>query len=146
MRTSGLIALTIFFVILMAGHAFALGEVFQGVITDVEYCGDYYYHHVKQNLWAYIADPTEIVVSFTPDFEAGTVFSMYGLTYLTGKGRAVFVGGAFFVDGSYATIQGTASLDKFGNMKNMKGTFIQEGVLDAGCFSSGNFRTTVRVR
>jgi len=65
---------------------------------------------------------------------------MLGHTYLTGATGASFVGGVLFEDGSFATIQGTAKFDRrTGAIASLKGTFIQSGVFDVDCFSSGKF-------
>ncbi len=142
--TLRVIALTIFFFLIVVGHAFALDEVFLFLITGTEYCGDF--SHGKfgprnTHLWIQIHSDTEMIVSFTHTFEPGTTFPLNGSTYLTGKTNAVFVGGVSFENHSYFTIQGILYFDKFNTLKLMKGRFIENGVLHPGCVSHGNFWT-----
>ena len=144
MGTLRVIALIIFFFLIVVGHAFALNEVFLFQITSIGYCGDFSHRAFgprNTNLWILIHSDTEMIVSFTPTFKPGTIFSLNGSTYLTGKKNAVFSGGASFENNSYFTIQGTLYLDKFNTVTFMKGRFIENGVLDPGCFSQGNFWT-----
>ena len=143
MGTLRVIALTIFFFLIVVGPALA-DEVFLFLITGTGYCGDFSHTAFgprNTNLWILIHSDTEMIVSFTPTFKPGTIFSLNGSTYLTGKKNAVFSGGASFENHSYFTIQGTLYLDKFNNVTFMKGRFIENGVLHPGCFSQGNFWT-----
>ena len=144
MGTLRVIALTIFFLLIVVGHAFALDEVFLFLITGTEFCGDFTHEEFgprNTHLWIQIHSDTEMIVSFTRTFEPGTTFHLNGSTHLTGKTNAVFAGGVSFENYSYFTIQGTLYLDKFNTVTFMKGRFIENGVLDPGCFSQGNFWT-----
>jgi hypothetical protein len=144
MGTLRVIALTIFFFLIVVGHAFALNEVFLFLINGTEYCGDFSHGGLGQrntDLWILIHSDTEMIVSFTPTFNPGTTFPLNGSTYLTGKKNAVFSGGVSFENNSYFTIQATLNLDKFNTVTFMKGRFIENGVLHPGCFSQGNFWT-----
>jgi hypothetical protein len=144
------LAVLIFFVgVFISAQAFAVNEVFKVETSGTEYCGDYNSakFNAKNNidLWVRLLSMTEIVVSLTPNFQAGTTFSMQGQTYLIGKNKASFVGGVLFEDLSYITLQGTVIFDKFGTVKKMTGTFIQNGLFDLSCFSSGTFKTMERL-
>ena len=143
MGTLRVIALTIFFFLIVVGHALA-DEVFLFLITGTGYCGDFSHRGFgprNTHLWILIHSDTEMIVSFTPTFKPGTTFTLSGSTYLTGKKNAVFAGGVSFENHSYFTIQGTLYLDKFNTVTFMKGRFIENGVLDPSCFSQGNFWT-----
>jgi hypothetical protein len=97
------------------------------------------------DLWVQVVSDTELTVSLTPNFAPGTTFPMTGQTYLTTATAAAFVAGVLFVDDSFATIQGKAKFERgTGAITSLTGTFIQSGVLDAACFSSGKF-TSKRV-
>jgi len=81
MGTLRVIALTIFFLLIVVGHAFALNEVFLFIITGTEYCEDL--SHVKLSprntpLWIQILSDTEMIVSSTPTFKLGTTFPSTG--------------------------------------------------------------------
>lgn len=124
-------------------HAFP-GEVFKIETTGTEYCGDF--NNVKFNarnnvdLWVSLDSDTQVTVSLTPTFDVGTTFPMFGLFYLTKATAAAFVGGVLFEDGSYATMQGTATFSKStGEVSKLSGLFVQSEVLRLGCFSSGKF-------
>jgi hypothetical protein len=144
MRTLRIIVLTIFFCFIVVEHALALDEVFSFVITGNEYCGDFNHREIgprNTRLWIQILSDTEMTVSSTRTFEPGTTFTLNGSTYLTGKNKAVFAGDVSFEDHSYFTIQGTLQFDKFNAVKFMIGRYIENGVLNPGCFSHGNFWT-----
>ena len=129
--------------------AFAIGEVFKIETKGTEYCDDFdaFKFNADNNvdLWVRIDSVTQLTVSFTPDFTPGTTFPMIGETYSINSKSAAFVGGAVFEDWSYVTIQGTATFNKAGEVTKLKGTFIENGVPDEGCFSSGKFVTTQRL-
>lgn len=129
---------------------FAIGEVFKIETSGTEYCGDFAFAKFGASnnidLWVLIASNTELVVSMTPTFDNGTFFSMFGGAYLTSERTAAFVAGVLFEDGSYGTIQGIAKADRrTGDVASLSGTFIQNGIFDVGCFSSGKFKTTERL-
>jgi len=152
MRTLTSMVFTFFFVIIAfftADSAFASGEIFRVETIGTEYCGDYNFAKFNASnnidLWVHLMSKTEIIVSYTPNFQSGTTFSMHGQTYLTGKNKASFVGGVIFEDLSYITLQGTVIFDKLGTVKKMTGTFIQNGLFDLSCFSSGTFKTMERL-
>jgi hypothetical protein len=126
--------------------AFGLGEVFKIETTGSEFCGDLDVQQFNANnnvdLWVRVESESELTVSRTTTFDDGTTFPMFGQTYLTGPNSAAFIAGAQFVDESFATIQGTARFDpRTGRITSILGTFIQFGVFEAGCFSSGNFKS-----
>jgi hypothetical protein len=144
MGTLRVIALTIFFFLIAVGYAFALNEVFLFQVTGIEYCEDFSDKGLgprNAKLWILINSDAEMILSFTPNFTLGTIFSLNGSTYLTGKKKAVFSGGASFENNSYFAIQGTLNLDKSNAVTFMKGKFIENGILHPGCFSSGIFWT-----
>jgi hypothetical protein len=137
-------ALTIFFFLIVVGHALALDEVFIFNVHSTEYCGDFSHRAVgprNTHLWIQILSDTEMIVSFTSTFDPGTTFLLNGSTYFTGKTKAVFAGGVSFENNSYFIIQGTLYFDKFKTVTFMKGVFTDNGVLHHGCFSAGNFWT-----
>jgi len=143
------LGLALFLVVLSPLRAFAFGEIFKIETSGTEYCGDFnaagFNGSNNVDLWVLVLSDTELTVSFTADFAAGTTFPMSGHTYLTGPTSAAFVGGVLFQNNSFATIQGTAKFDRrTGAIASLKGTFVQSGLLDIGCFSSGNF-TSQRV-
>lgn len=129
--------------------AFAIGEVFKIEATGKEYCGDYDVVKINADnnvdLWIRIDSATQLTVSFTPDFTPGTTFPIIGETYWINSKSAAFVGGQLFEGWAYVTIQGTATINKFGDVTKLKGTFIQNGLIYDGCFSSGKFVTTQRL-
>jgi hypothetical protein len=144
MGTLRVIALTIFFLLIVVGHALALDEVFLFLITGTEFCGDFSHEKFgprNTHLWIQILSDTEMIVSFTRTFEPGTTFLLNGSTHLTGKTNAVFTGGVSFENYSYFTVHGTLYFDKFNTLMLMKGRFIENGVLHPGCFSQGTFWT-----
>jgi hypothetical protein len=110
MKTLNLLALTIFFVVLMAGHAFAVGEGFQVETFGTKYCGDFnsikYNAKNNVNLWVYLPSESDVMVSFTPNFQPGTTFLMSLSQYLVSNRKTSFTGTADFEDGSYLTLQG----------------------------------------
>jgi hypothetical protein len=125
------------------------GEVFKIETSGTEYCGDFAFSkfNAKNNvdLWIRLDDDEQITVSFTSEFAEGTAFPMSSSFYLTKPTSASFVAGALFEDFSYLTIQGTATLDKLGNVTKLSGTFIQSRVISEDCFSAGKF-TSVKSR
>jgi hypothetical protein len=123
------------------------GEVFSMVLSGKEYCADLDSQGFSQEVWVELVSTTQIIVSFTSNFAAGTTFPMEGETYLTSTKGASFVGGVLFDNLAYATMQGTAKFDsKTGEVRSLAGTFIQNGVWRAGCFSSGKFKNTERLQ
>jgi hypothetical protein len=94
------------------------------------------------DLWVQVVSDTELTVSLTPNFAPGTTFPMFGRSYQTGTSTAEFIGGVLFVDDSFATIEGVARFDRrTGEIASLSGTFIQDSVLEVGCFSSGKFKS-----
>lgn len=118
-------------------------EIFKIEPTGIEYCGDFDNTKFKADkntdMWVAIVADNEILVSLTSDFETNTTFSMVGRFYLTDQTTAAFVGGVMFANGAFATIQGTARLDKLGAVTSLTGTFVQSGLLAENCFSTGKF-------
>ncbi|MBI4527173.1 MAG: hypothetical protein HY695_25545 [Deltaproteobacteria bacterium] len=130
--------------------AFGFGEVFKVETTGTEYCGDFFSRRISPtnnvDWWVRVVSDTELSVSYTPDFQPGTFFAIFGQTYQTGSTSAAFVGGQLFQDLSYVTIQGKATYDKkTGAIKSLAGTFISKDLMGDGCFSSGTFKTVRRV-
>lgn len=125
------------------------GEVFKIETVGSESCGDFNTHPfgAKNNvdLWARLDSETQLTVSYTSGFDPGTTFPMRGYFYYSKPTLVTFVGAAYFTDGAFATIRGTAAVNKkTGEVKTVTGTFIQSDVTVRGCFSSGNF-TSKRV-
>lgn len=130
--------------------AYPFGEIFKIETTGTEYCGDFdvtkFNASNNVDLWVLVVSETELEVSLTPNFAPGTTFTMEGHTYLTGQSTAAFVAGVLFNDGSFATFVGTAKFNKnTGEIKSMTGTFVQAGVLDIDCFSTGKAKTAGRL-
>jgi hypothetical protein len=131
-------------VVVLPLSAYGFGEIFKIETSGTEYCDDFnalgFGSGNNIDLWVQVVSDSELTVSITQNFAPGTTFPMLGHTYLTGATGASFVGGVLFEDGSFATIQGTAKFDRrTGAIANLKGTFIQSGVFDINCFSSGKF-------
>ena len=139
------IILGIALIVCVPFKAFGLGEIFKIETTGTEFCGDFDVDkfNPKNNvdLWVQVVSDEELLVSRTSDFAPGTTFSMFGLTYLTSETTAAFVANAQFDDDSFATIRGTAQLNRStgAGVVSIKGTFIQSGVFETGCFSTGTF-------
>jgi len=148
MRIVCLITLIIFFFVIMAGHAFAFGEVFRVETSGTKYCGDYHYKmfgpRSKLDLRIQIISKTQIIF-FNSTFEFETTFAINGLTNLTDKDEAIFSVAVSFEDGSYASFIGSLHFDKFETVEFVKGRFIENNILHPGCFSSGIFWTTRRL-
>lgn len=120
------------------------GEVFKIETVGTEYCGDFVSFKFGANnnvdLWARLDNDTQLTVSLTPTFIPGTTFPMSGYFYFSKSTTAAFVGAGFYPDGSYATIRGTAAVNKkTGAVTALSGVFIANSVFEEGCFSSGNF-------
>jgi hypothetical protein len=150
MKLARFIALALLFSgLLPVKPSYSIGEVFKVETSGTEFCGDFNASKFSAanniDLWVQVVSDSELIVSLTPNFAAGTWFSMEGESYLTGSTSAAFVGGVLFEDGSYATIQGTAKADKTGAITSLAGTFIQFSVFRIGCFSSGKFKTVQRL-
>lgn len=143
-------ALVIIALMLYPSLSFAFpGEIFQIETAGKEYCGDFnvtaFNASNNVDLWVRLDTDTQLTVSLTSNFAGGTTFPMFGLFYLVNSKSAAFIGGVLFVDDSYATIQGTATFNKFGNVTKLAGQFVQSGVLQPGCFSSGNFKSVQKL-
>src|SRR5262245_7605224 len=140
-----------FVALLVPAKAFSVGEAFSVALTGKEYCGDLDNGGFGQQIFIFIASETHLVVSFDPGFDPASTFSIFGHAYQTGSTGGSFVGGQAFVDTlgniiAYVTIQGTAKLNKTtGAVTSLSGTFIQSGLLELECFSSGKFKTTGRI-
>ena len=137
-------------VVLCPSLSFAFpGEIFRIETAGKEYCGDFdvtvFNAGNNVDLWVRLDSDTQLTVSLTSNFAGGTTFPMLGLFYLVNSKSAAFIGGVLFVDDSYATIQGTATFNKFGNVTKLAGQFVQSGVLQPGCFSSGNFKSVQKL-
>jgi hypothetical protein len=146
-----LLILTFVAALLFPVRAFSLGEAFSTSLSGNEYCGDFNAAGFGQEIFVFIASDTELIVSFVPDFAPESTFSIFGHSYFTGSTSGSFVGGQAFVDSignivAYVTIQGTAKFDKTtGLVKSLSGTFIENGLVQIGCFSSGKFKTGARI-
>ena len=149
MRIVCLITLIIFFFVIMAGHAFAFGEVFRVETSGTKYCGDYNYKmfgpHSKLDLRIQIISKTQIIF-FNSTFESETTFAMNGLTNLTDKDEARFLVEVSFEDGSYASFIGRLHFDNYETVEFVKGRFIENNILHPGCFSYGSFWTMERLQ
>lgn len=133
-------------VVVAASSAGAFGEIFLMETTGTEYCGNFNSTRFNANnnvyFWVSILDANSVAVSLTPFFVPGTTFLMTGRFYRTKPTAAEFIGGVTFLDGSFATIEGTASVDRRTNaITKVKGVFIQDSVFFDGCFSSGKFKS-----
>lgn len=131
-------------------EAFAIGEVFQVETSGTEWCGDFDHRKFNRNnnldLWVRIESETEFVVSTTAEFQPGTFFSIFGNTFLTGNLTAKFVASQAFADDAFLSVQGIAHAAKTGAVKSVSGTFIENGVFDAACFSAGKFVSVQRMQ
>lgn len=150
MKKMTVLTVTCLVTLLLPLPAYPFGEIFKIETTGTEYCGDFdatkFNASNNVDLWVLVVSETEIEVSLTPNFAPGTTFTMEGHTYLTGQTTAAFVAGVLFNDGSFATFVGTAKFNKnTGEIKSMAGTFVQAGVLDVDCFSTGKAKTVQRL-
>jgi hypothetical protein len=141
MKAFRFIVLITFFVVFISAQAFALNEVFKIETSGTEYCGDYnaIKFNAKTNVdfWVYRQSETNSLISFTPDFQAGTTFPMPFTEYMISNTKSSFTGTAYGENQFFISIAGTITFDKSGTIKGIKGTFIQQNVLHDGCFSSG---------
>src|SRR5919106_2420744 len=138
------IILVIALIVFVPFRVFGLGEIFKIETTGSEFCGNFdvdpFGPRNNVDLWVQVVSEEELLVSLTSNFAPGTTFPMFGVTYLTSNTTAAFVANVLFVDESFATIRGTAQLNRnTGAVTSLKGTFIQNGVLETGCFSTGTF-------
>jgi hypothetical protein len=139
-------AITSICAMLGARQGLAFGETFRIDTSGTEYCGDFDYARFSGRdalpLWVRLDNANQLTVSLTPSFDPGWTFPMFGYFYATRTNAASFVAGVVFDDGAYATIQGEARIDRnSGLVTQLRGVFIQNSVIDAGCFSSGQFRS-----
>jgi hypothetical protein len=137
--------LTTLLVLMTAAHASALGEIFKVDTSGTMYCDGFTSKFRAGNdvdLWIRIDSDTLLTVSLTQTFEPGTTFEMIGESYLLSSKKAAFVGGVLFESGSYAVIQGTATLKSDGTVRKLDATFIQYDLFGDGCFSSGKAKTS----
>ena len=125
------------------------GEIFKIETTGTQYCGDFNFTKFTASnnvdMWVRLDSDTQLTVSLTPNFAGGTTFPMFGFFYLTKATASSFIGGVLFDDDSYATIQGTATFNKLGQVTKLAGTFVQSEVLWLGCFSSGTFTSVQKL-
>ena len=86
-------------IVLLPFQAFGFGEIFKIETTGTEYCGDFDFTKFNPNnnvdLWVRVVSASELTVSLTPNFAAGTSFPMTGKTYLTTATAAAFINSAF---------------------------------------------------
>ena len=73
-------------IVLLPFQAFGFGEIFKIETTGTEYCGDFDFTKFNPNnnvdLWVRVVSASELTVSLTPNFAAGTSLPMTGKTYL----------------------------------------------------------------
>ena len=81
-------------IVLLPFQAFGFGEIFKIETTGTEYCGDFDFTKFNPNnnvdLWVRVVSASELTVSLTPNFAAGSTFPMTGKTYLTTATAAAF--------------------------------------------------------
>jgi hypothetical protein len=141
------LGLGLILVVLFPLQVLAIGEIFKIETAGTQYCD--HFNVVKFNasnnidLWVLVVSDTELTVSFTSTFDPGTTFPMTGRSYQIGSTAAEFIAGVLFVDGSFATIEGKAKFSRTtpGEITSLTGTFIQDGVIQTGCFSRGKFKS-----
>src|SRR5437899_11794530 len=82
-------------IVLLPFQAFGFGEIFKIETTGTEYCGGFDFTKFNPNntvdLWVRVVSATELTVSLTPNFAAGTSFPMTGKTYLTTATAAALI-------------------------------------------------------
>jgi|GEM_PF-2389715 len=136
-------AASIWATLIFVSESHSVGEMFEGRFVGTEYCGDYFYRYVDEDVWLWIYDEDVLIVSFTRNFQEGTYLPLYGYYYVLSPRKAAFVGGILFPeDYSYLTIYGTALLTRSGMVRKMSGIYIEDSVYEFGCFSSGKFYTS----
>jgi len=142
MRVPFVFAVSILATLAFVSESHSVGEMFQGRLVGTEFCGDYLYQHVDDDVWLWIYDEDVLIVSFTPTFQEGTYLPLYGYYYALSHRKAAFVGAILFPeDYSFVTIYGTALLTRSGMVRKMSGIYIEDSVYEYGCFSSGKFYT-----
>jgi len=139
-------AITLVSAALGVRQSLAFGETFRIDTSGTEYCGHLDYARFSGRnalpLWIRLDSANQVTVSLTPNFDPDWTFPMFGYFYATGNSAASFVAGILFADGAYATIQGQARIDRnSGLVTQLRGVFIQNSLIYAGCFSSGQFRS-----
>ncbi len=142
MRVPFVITVSVWVTLAFASQCYPVGEMFEGKFVGTEYCGDYFYGSVDDDVWLWIYDEDVLIVSFTPTFQEGTYLPLYGYYYALSSRKAAFVGGILFPeDYSFLTMYGTALLSRTGMVRKMSGIYIEDSVYESGCFSSGKFYT-----
>ncbi len=122
--------------------AFAIGEVFKVKVSGKVYCSDFDVSTFEGDLWMGL-DDTGLIISRTPDLTTDTTLSGNTEEYWINSKSKAFVLQAVSDDLTYVImLQGKATVNKFGNVTKLKGTFMDWGEV---CFSSGKFATTERL-
>ncbi len=139
-----IVAIVTVFLLAIAVDVFAFGEVFRIETSGTEYCGDFFFFkfNAKSNidLWIKIVSNEESIIYFTPDLDPTSSLTINTTTYWKDFTRTALVGMYSSEDGGYLTVRGIIKFDKLGNIKRIKGTFIEyDTIIGLDCFSTGKF-------
>jgi hypothetical protein len=135
--------------ILLPANALGFGEIFKVGTSGTKYYGDFDVtkFNASNNVdwWFEVISENEVLGSLTPDFAPGTTFPAIAHFYRITPTKAGFIVAALFEDNSFVTFVGTATFNRNGTITGAKGTFIQAGLLDPDCFSTGQAITGKRL-
>lgn len=121
------------------------GEVFELGISGTLRCPEFTEKVGPRNapiLFLRLVDGFEWDIHF--DSPSTDPIPVIGLTLPASDTKQVF-NGAQFADDAFIALEGTAVLDKNGNVKKASGVLIDQFLSDIGCFFSGKFKTRDRV-
>lgn len=117
----------------------ASAEGFKIEATGIQYNDDYNSAKItaKNNvdLWIRFVEEGYMDLSMTSLFVEGTYTTIPITMYWVTNNKLSFIGSAFIDDGSFFSIQGIITA------KGIKGTYMQHGIVTAGVFSAGKFKS-----
>jgi hypothetical protein len=128
-------------VLIAVGLPFSIAsaEGFKIEATGMQYNDDYNSVKVtaKNNvdLWIRFVEAGYMDLSMTQLFIAGTFTTIPITMYLVTDKKLSFIGSAFIDDESFFSIQGIITA------KGINGTYMQHGIVTAGVFSAGKFKS-----
>jgi hypothetical protein len=146
LKITGLVVLLS--LIVRAPQAYALGEVFKVETAGIEYCGDLNHEGFSANnnidLFVRIVSPTQLDLDVSPSFQSAV--PLIGTNYLASSNKVAFTASQTLSGGGFVTVFGTFTLDASGNVKRGTGRFTQSDLIFSGCFSTGKWKTTLRIQ
>jgi len=87
------------------------------------------------DLWIRFVEAGSMDLSLTSLFIAGTYITIPITMYRVTDAKLSFIGSAFIDDNSFFSLQGIVT------NKGIKGTYMQQGLVTPGVFSSGKFKS-----